>query len=841
MENKEEIINLNENSSNIFNESKQEIAQEKGQEDTQHHDSSEEYVEALDEIKKNPIPFIGLIWKIIEKNNVYLNTLLLKDMEAYEIEQKEILEKKSKNDYDFSNFQIPAITNYSNWSRLLMDFLFKTYNINVKEQAKIMQGDDGYSDQELQDLILKSRTKNHKRNANNILCAGLTEILLYYFQNMEYTKTTTFELKNKKTQSNLFVYDARLRQVLRQFLKDILSEYQLISQKRFELELAQKLEEKSKEDEKEGKSEEIRREEEMQIIQQASDDYIYDVQENIDAEFSSIMPEVENRVSCLLWEEYQKALDEQKKKKKENEGEGSTYIKNEKSSAKNKWMMWGLATVGSGIIIGVTGGLAAPIVGAGLGTLGAGLGTLGTLLGITTTGVMAGVGTFLTTTSGVAIFGALFGLTGGGLTAYNFHKVFSGLKEFQFIELPYRGTDQEINKFLEKKKKEEDKKKSKENIGTGSDNRNGETSEVNEHHKNSISLSRSSTRSFSQSSVYSNNSNIDINHLSDSESTCVNTPENLSIAEDPHSSPSKLHVIICISGWLKDIEDIYKPWENLIGHRNTMSSNIYVLKFDSKILINLGQAMESMIVSGSITFTVKQLLRQTILGGVVSGLIWPVAMVQMGTMIDNPWTSGLDKAEKAGKVLAREVLLKYVHGKRPVTLVGYSLGARVIYYCLLELWNYSFEINMKKQDDSIFSWYRSKRNRESEANKNEGNEEENMNDEDLEKAKFLCHSIVDSIYLFGAPVESNSIEWSKLRAMTAGRVINGYCQTDWVLSFLFRASNICNHIAGLQKVNVEGVENIDLTSIVSGHLEYKDKLDQILEYVGFEDGIIVTH
>jgi len=31
------------------------------------------------------------------------------------------------------------------------------------------------------------------------------------------------------------------------------------------------------------------------------------------------------------------------------------------------------------------------------------------------------------------------------------------------------------------------------------------------------------------------------------------------------------------------------------------------------------------------------------LGEVVSGLIWPVAMVQMGTMIDNPWTSGLDK------------------------------------------------------------------------------------------------------------------------------------------------------------------------------------------------------
>jgi len=94
-------------------------------------DSTEDYIEILDEIKKNPVPFIGLIWKIIEKNNVDMNTLLLKDMETFKEEQQEILEKNSKNDYDFSNFQIPALTNYSNWSRLLMDFLFKTYNINA--------------------------------------------------------------------------------------------------------------------------------------------------------------------------------------------------------------------------------------------------------------------------------------------------------------------------------------------------------------------------------------------------------------------------------------------------------------------------------------------------------------------------------------------------------------------------------------------------------------------------------------------------------------------------------------------------------------------------------------
>jgi len=67
----------------------------------------------------------------------------------------------------------------------------------------------------------------------------------------------------------------------------------------------------------------------MKLIRQASNEYIYEVQENIDAEFSSIIPEVENRVSCLLWEEYQKALEEQKKKNG-SEGEGDPYIKNEK-------------------------------------------------------------------------------------------------------------------------------------------------------------------------------------------------------------------------------------------------------------------------------------------------------------------------------------------------------------------------------------------------------------------------------------------------------------------------------------------------------------------------------
>lgn len=47
-------------------------------------------------------------------------------------------------------------------------------------------------------------------------------------------------------------------------------------------------------------------------------------------------------------------------------------------------------------------------------------------------------------------------------------------------------------------------------------------------------------------------------------------------------------------------------------------------------------------------------------------------------------TRMLFRADKAGQLLA-EVLATRVHGYRPVTLVGFGMGARVILHCLLHL------------------------------------------------------------------------------------------------------------------------------------------------------------
>lgn len=46
--------------------------------------------------------------------------------------------------------------------------------------------------------------------------------------------------------------------------------------------------------------------------------------------------------------------------------------------------------------------------------------------------------------------------------------------------------------------------------------------------------------------------------------------------------------------------------------------------------------------------------------------------------------SGACRAARAGELLAH-VLMSGAHGGRPVRLVGFSMGARLIFHCLLEL------------------------------------------------------------------------------------------------------------------------------------------------------------
>lgn len=103
----------------------------------------------------------------------------------------------------------------------------------------------------------------------------------------------------------------------------------------------------------------------------------------------------------------------------------------------------------------------------------------------------------------------------------------------------------------------------------------------------------------------------------------------------------------------------------------------------------------------------------------------------------------LFRSAEVGKQLA-EVLLSREQGQRPVTLIGYSLGARVIYYCLRE---------MSERDG--------------------------------------CEGIVQDAILLGTPVTGSTKEWNKLTRVVSGRLVNGYSKVHYKLVFFKTIKSNC--------------------------------------------------
>lgn len=71
----------------------------------------------------------------------------------------------------------------------------------------------------------------------------------------------------------------------------------------------------------------------------------------------------------------------------------------------------------------------------------------------------------------------------------------------------------------------------------------------------------------------------------------------------------QLHVAIAITGWLKDDnpENIVKPWECL-----DVSREQYAIRYETKYLIELGQALEY-VIGMAVSVATQQALKYTIL------------------------------------------------------------------------------------------------------------------------------------------------------------------------------------------------------------------------------------
>jgi hypothetical protein len=210
------------------------------------------------------------------------------------------------------------------------------------------------------------------------------------------------------------------------------------------------------------------------------------------------------------------------------------------------------------------------------------------------------------------------------------------------------------------------------------------------------------------------------------------------------------------------------------------------LRFELDAMLRLGNSLQDVLFNYAWDGIAYTVVSRTMLGALYAGL-WPLGLIKLASVLDNPFSVALARADKAGKVLAH-ALIDGVQGKRPVTLMGYSVGARVIYACLLEL------------------------------------------------AEQHAFGLVESVVLMGAPVPSDINEWTMIRSVVAARVVNVYSTEDYVLGYLYRSTKLEFGVAGLDAVKgVYGIENADMSKLVSGHDRYRYLASKILVDVGFGD------
>jgi hypothetical protein len=351
------------------------------------------------------------------------------------------------------------------------------------------------------------------------------------------------------------------------------------------------------------------------------------------------------------------------------------------SQTARKWKV-GLASVAGAALIGVTGGLAAPLLAAGVGSVMGGIGL----------GATAAAGYLGTLAGSTVLVGGLFGAYGAKMTGRAMDQYAREVEDFAFIPI-HRSQDPKHQ---------------------------------------------------------------------DNESR-------------------RLRVAIAASGWLRKPEEVSTPWRYI-----SKGTEAFALRWELEALISLGHSLETFVTSAAWGYAKKKILEQTLFATLTAAL-WPLGLLKIASILDNPFSVAKYRAEKAGEVLA-DALINKVQGERPVTLVGYSLGARLIYSCVLKL------------------------------------------------AERRAFGLIENVVLVGTPCPSDAADWRRIRSVVSGRVVNVFSKQDFILGFLYRTSSVQLGVAGLQPVvGVHGVQNVDVSELVDGHLQYRYLTGSILRKIGFED------
>jgi hypothetical protein len=330
--------------------------------------------------------------------------------------------------------------------------------------------------------------------------------------------------------------------------------------------------------------------------------------------------EIEWMDICRFEKRITEALEVQENADKEDWNEDEHMEKRRKGALRKRYMVMGMATVGGGLIIGLSMGLLAPVIGAGLAA------------GFTTFGI-TGTGSFLAGAGGAAII-----TTTGVMTGSNI-----GFK--------------------------------------AGNNRTG------------------AVQTFEYRPLHNN---------------------------------KRPNLIVTIAGWLTgSVDDVRLPFSTV----DPIMGDIYSVFWEPEMLKSMGDTI-NILATEALTQALQQILGSTILTALMAAIQLPIVLTKLAYLIDNPWTVSLARADLAGLILADSLIDRNL-GSRPITLVGFSLGARVISAALREL---------------------------------------------TKKGQI---GIVQNVYIFGTPVVVNTDEFTRIRSIVPGRFVNAYTTNDWILGLSF--------------------------------------------------------
>ncbi len=254
-------------------------------------------------------------------------------------------------------------------------------------------------------------------------------------------------------------------------------------------------------------------------------------------------------------------------------------------------------------------------------------------------------------------------------------------------------------------------------------------------------------------------------------------------------------------------------WNRLYG------SDIHTVTWESKMLSSLCHIVENMAIEVS-TQATKVALQFSVIGAIVSAVAIPSALLTATKLIDDPYQIVILRADEAGRELAKCLLES--DERRPVTLIGFSFGARVIYSCLREL--------AHQQD----IWEQTRAPKVSLDTIDEGRKSKAFGMKKASSVTFQYDrepaSLIADVICIGLPRVIDKKVLTSCRRVTGGRFVNCYTTNDWLLSLMFvaRAGIPC----GVKEIlGVAGVENYDVTHFVEAHTNYADAIPSILQFV----------